>query len=142
MIFRIGTDIVYIPRIEAAIARFGDRFLQRIYTPTEQQDGGKDAQSYKIKTLAGRWAAKEAVVKALGTGFTGIRYTDVEIQRLPGKAPQVVLHRAVAARIAALGCQWQLSISHDGDYAIATALLCTFDQERQKAEGRRQKDLS
>ena len=128
MICRVGTDIVYIPRIAVALNRFGDRFLQRIYTPLEQQDCGYgDAPSYKIEKLAGRWAAKEAVVKALGTGFAGIRYTDIEIRRLPGQAPQVFLDASAKVQTSALGeCQWQLSISHDRDYAIATAILCAF----------------
>lgn len=75
-----------------------------------------------IAFLAGRWAAKEAVVKALGTGWQGIRYTDVEIQRQPNGAPTVCLY-AAAAQMAAECRQWQLTLSHDGDYATATALL-------------------
>lgn len=127
--FRLGTDIVYIPRIEEAIARFGDRFLQRVYTPAEQIDCGCDSLAQAaINKLAGRWAAKEAVVKALGTGWRGVGYTDVEICRLPSGAPSVQLHgRAMASIGKQKQVQWQLSLSHDGDYAIATVLLIDID---------------
>jgi len=128
---RLGTDVVYIPRIQAAIDRFGDRFLQRVYTPTEQQDCGygKDtSRRPSINQLAGRWAAKEAVAKALGTGWRGFGYTDIEIRRQPSGAPTVHLHRAAAEMVRDSGeDQWHLSLSHDGDYAIATALLVCPD---------------
>ena len=161
---RLGTDIVYIPRIKAIVERFGDRFLQRVYTPTERENCGcdsKDGKSPSIGQLAGRWAAKEAVVKALGTGWRGIGYTDVEIRRHKSGAPFAILHNQAAAVVFALvrgeggyeqdkeafglsslsyprssteasvgslpSPQWQLSLSHDGDYAIATAILiCPF----------------
>lgn len=124
--FRLGTDIVYIPRIGCAITRFGDRFLQRVYTPAEQLDcgWGNSHNPAVINKLAGRWAAKEAVVKALGTGWRGVAYTEVEIRRQPSGAPGVQLHgRAMELIAAREEVQWQLSLSHDGDYAIATALL-------------------
>jgi holo-[acyl-carrier protein] synthase len=66
MTIRLGTDIVYIPRIKTLIDRFGKRFLQRVYTPIEQQNSGyreDDMTPMAIAKLAGRWAAKEAVVK-------------------------------------------------------------------------------
>lgn len=123
MMLRLGTDIVYIPRIAGALERFGDRFLQRIYTPAEQQDCSC-RQIPNINQLAGRWAAKEAVAKALLTGFRGFSYTDIEIRRQANGAPQVSLHGNAAALAASLGkCQWQLSLSHDCDYCVATVLL-------------------
>lgn len=140
---RLGTDLVYIPRIRDAVQRFGDRFLQRIYTNSEQQDCGVAiarathtqgnpspdillAESPTvIQRLAARWAAKEAVVKALGTGWRGIGYREVEIQRQPNGAPLVCLSGPIATSLAATWstCQWQLSLSHDGHYAIASAIL-------------------
>ena len=134
---RLGTDIVYIPRIQAAINRFGDRFLQRVYTPAEQLDCGYTQQSSinplldrSINQLAGRWAAKEAVVKALGTGWRGVGYTDIEIRREISGAPSVYLHQRAAIIVATWGeSQWQLSLSHDQDYAIATALLICSPQK-------------
>lgn len=121
---RLGTDIVHIPRIAAAFDRFGDRFLQRIYTETEQQDCGCISQpTPNINQLAGRWAAKEAVAKALLTGFRGLSYTDIEVLRQPNGAPQVFLHGNAAVLADSWGkCQWQLSLSHDRDYCVATAL--------------------
>jgi holo-[acyl-carrier protein] synthase len=105
--------------------------LRRVYTPTEQQNCGygKDAITRpSINKLAGRWAAKEAVAKALGTGWSGIGYTDIEIRREPSGAPEVILHNNAAAILAAWGnTNWQISLSHDGNYAIATAILfCPF----------------
>lgn len=123
----MGTDIVYIPRIQAAVDRFGDRFLQRVYTLTEQHDCGyaqAPPSRPAINRLAGRWAAKEAVAKALGTGWQGVGFTDIEIRRQPSGATAVYLHQRGAAVAAAWGeGQWQLSLSHDGNYAIATALF-------------------
>lgn len=121
---RIGTDIVHIPRIQAALDRFGERFLQRVYTPMEQQDCGLRCSPISIVSLAGRWAAKEAVVKAIGTGWKGVGYTDVEVQRQSDGSPTIQLYRSAAIAAAHWGqCQWQISLSHDGDYAIATALM-------------------
>ena len=121
----LGTDIVYIPRINAALDRFGERFLQRVYTKTEQQDCnyGNPPSRSSVNQLAGRWAAKEAVVKALGTGWRGVGFTDIEIRRQPSGAPKVFFHRRAAMMVANWEDQWQLSLSHDGNYAIATALL-------------------
>ena len=127
---RIGTDIVCIPRIAALVDRFGSRFLQKVYTDTEQQAYWKISSKQRlgretgVTWLAGRWAAKEAVVKALGTGWCGVRYTDVEIRRRADGAPQVCLYRSAEALVANFGTgQWQLSLSHDGDYAIATVIF-------------------
>ena len=172
---RLGTDIVYIPRIQAIIERFGDRFLRRVYTSIEQQHCGyysKEVANPSFERLAGRWAAKEAVVKALGTGWRGVSYTDVEIRRNDSGVPSVTLHDRAAAVAAGLGNQvlaadnfleqgitqpritqsgipqleipqleipqlsnesiadssgfWQLSLSHDRNYAIATAIFVFF----------------
>lgn len=133
MTIHLGTDIVYIPRIQAALDRFGERFLARIYTGAEQQDcavknfdrlnPNQRLNQTSVARLAGRWAAKEAVVKALGTGWHGVRYTDVEIQRSSTGAPQVFLYGTAAELVASWGsCLWQVSISHDGDYCTATAI--------------------
>lgn len=136
---RLGTDIVYIPRIQATIDRFGDRFLQRVYTQAEQQDCGYGKNSPSrpsINQLAGRWAAKEAVAKALGTGWCGVSYTDIEIRRQPSGAPAVHLHHQATVVVAVWGeGQWQLSLSHDGNYAIATALLICSTEKPSSLRG-------
>jgi holo-[acyl-carrier protein] synthase len=133
---RFGTDIVYVPRIRSAVDRFGDRFLQRVYTLVERKDCclSEGANSRTIERLAGRWAAKIAVAKALEIGWRGGSYTDIEIGRQPSGAPRVTLYgdaAAVAVRLCTRDSllpshrtwQWHLSLSHDGDYAIATAIL-------------------
>lgn len=125
----LGTDIVHIPRIGTALERFGERFLQKVYTSVEQQDclgfhPEFPVSASSLAQLAGRWAAKESVVKALGTGWRGIQYTDVEIRRQVNGAPQICLYRTAADEANQRGGgQWQLSLSHDGDYAIATAIF-------------------
>ncbi len=127
MDFRVGTDIVHIPRIESAIKKFGTRFVHRVYTSTEQQDCTHKEQLL-IPQLAGRWAAKEAAVKAIGSGFRGIKYTDIEIQRQASGAPKIQLLGQAKILVANWGnCQWQVSISHEQEYAIATAILICID---------------
>lgn len=136
---RLGTDIIYIPRIQATIERFSDRFLQRVYTLGEQQDCGYGTSPSRpsIHQLAGRWAAKEAVAKALGTGWQGVSYTDIEIRRQPSGAPAVHLYRGAMAVVAVWGeGQWQLSLSHDRNYAIATAIfVCSTGTSPPKGNG-------
>ena len=124
---RIGTDIVYVPRIQAAWDRFGDRFLKKIYTLPEQQYCLRSA-NHTLHRLAGRWAAKEAAVKALGTGWKGVGYTDVEVRRASSGAPSIVLHGRALSALQRAGfqegaCAWQVSFTHDRDYAFATAVL-------------------
>ncbi|NJK71896.1 MAG: holo-ACP synthase, partial [Synechococcaceae cyanobacterium SM2_3_60] len=104
---KVGIDLVYLPRIAAVYARFGQRFLDRVFTATEQAYCLQSIP-HRLARLGGRWAAKEAVVKALGTGWQGYGYTEIEIVASPQGSPQVHL----------IG-DWSLSISHDGDYAIA-----------------------
>ncbi len=123
---QIGTDIVHISRIVAVVEQFGKHFLDKVYTPQEQQDCHRSARQVSAR-LAGRWAAKEAVVKALGTGWRGVGYRDVEIVRQPSGAPTIALHNRALALVQQrqqTSWEWQLSFSHDGDYAIATALFC------------------
>ena len=124
---RLGTDIVHVPRIAAAWERFGDRFLSKIYTPAEQQYCLR-SPVHTLHRLAGRWAAKEAAVKALGTGWKGVGYTDVEVCRAPSGAPSIVLHGRAIVALQRAGfqmeaCDWQVSFTHDRDYAFATAVL-------------------
>ena len=115
---RTGIDLVEIERIQTAIARHGDRFLRRVYTATERQD----CQT-RMESLAARFAAKEAVAKALGTGIWrhGVGWTDIEIIRNPQSgAPTLLLHHAAAAHAQLLNLtEWSVSLSHDRDRAIA-----------------------
>lgn len=113
-----GVDMIEIVRIGDTVARHGDRFLDRVFTARE-----RTICHGRMESLAGRFAAKEAVAKALGTGIwrQGIRWTDIEIDREPTSGKPVLrLHGAARARAEALGAtEWSLSISHDRTRAIA-----------------------
>ncbi len=115
---RTGVDLVEIERVQAAIERFGARFLERVYTAGELHD----CQG-RMASLAVRFAAKEAAAKALGTGIwrAGIGWTDIEVYRDPSSsAPSRLLHGAAARRAGELGLeQWSVSLSHDRGQAIA-----------------------
>lgn len=117
----IGTDLVYVPRLAAILER-QPGFVRRVYTATEIAY----CQAYRAAAprFAGRFAAKEAVLKALGTGLAqGMRWQDVEIHSGPRGEPRVRLHGAVAAFAQRCGVRAvYLSISHDGDYAVAYAV--------------------
>ena len=113
----LGIDIVRVERIRSALERFGDRFVRRVLTPAEQRHVRGRAE-----TMAGRWAAKEAVSKVLGLGVRGIGWRDIEIERLPTGQPAVRLHGRAAARAAQLGMgRVAVSISHEAEFAVAIA---------------------
>ncbi len=114
----VGVDIIEIPRIARALERWGDRFLNRVYTPVEiARCRGR------VPELAARFAAKEAVSKALGVGIWwrgGIDWRDAEIRSDPLGKPEVVLHGRAAERARSLGLdQWAVSLSHTEEHAIA-----------------------
>ena len=113
----LGIDIIRIDRIRAALAKFGDRFSNRVLTPAER--------AYvrgRPETMAGRWAAKEAVSKVLGLGVRGIGWREIEIERLPTGQPSVRLHDRAAQRAEQLGMgRIAVSISHEAEYAVAIA---------------------
>mgnify|MGYP000004235924 CR=1 FL=1 len=117
-----GVDLVHIPRIARAWHAHGDRFLARVFTPAEQE------HCLRHKTpeipLSGRFAAKEAVMKALGTGWSGgVEWTEIETLPDPLGRPLVTLHGRTAELAAALGVTHLLvSISHSGEYAVASAV--------------------
>lgn len=115
---RTGVDLIEIARVKRAVDQHGPRFLERIYTAAERQDCQQ-----RIESLAVRFAAKEAVAKALGTGIwrQGVDWTDIEIARDPESgAPSLCLHRAAADHAQKLGLsEWSVSLSHDRDRAIA-----------------------
>ena len=113
----LGIDIIKVDRIRATLERFGPRFSDRVLTPTEQR-----YVRGRPETMAGRWAAKEAVSKVLGLGVRGIGWRDIEVERLPTGQPAVRLHGRAAARAEQLGMgRIALSISHESDYAVAIA---------------------
>lgn len=129
MILGIGSDLIDIRRIEKTVARFGDRFIQRIYTETEQKkaERRKGAGASYIATLAKRYAAKEAASKALGTGFRdGIYWRDLGVVNLPSGKPTVVMTGGAAARLAAMtpaGMRAQVDLTITDEFPMAEALV-------------------
>ena len=125
MILAIGIDIVDVSRIEQAVERHGERFLGRIYTPAEV--AYCDGRGARFVHLAGRFAAKEAAMKALGTGWAeGVAWREVEILPSAGGPPQLSLHGVARARFEALGAsRAHLSISHTGALAVAQVIFET-----------------
>jgi holo-[acyl-carrier protein] synthase len=116
-----GTDLVEVERIREILRRHGHRFLQRLYTPGERVMAG-DTPS--VRFLAGRFAAKEAILKALGTGWIqGLSWTDIDVGRLPSGKPMVVLSggcRQVAHELGIV--RLEVSITHTSEHAAATAI--------------------
>ncbi len=115
----VGIDIIEISRISATVDRWGDRFLGRIYTQEEL-----DYCRGRPPQLAARFAAKEAVMKALGTGLRGVGWRDIEVVRRRGRAPTVRLHgRAVKLSEQLAVTEIALSISHSREYAVASVVM-------------------
>jgi holo-[acyl-carrier protein] synthase len=110
-----GVDLIEIERLREAIMRHGRRFLERIYTSEELEEVGD-----KPASLAARFAAKEAVAKALGTGIGPVAWREIEVRRGPAGQPVLHLH-GTAARLAAQQglTTWSISLSHSHTHAIA-----------------------
>jgi holo-[acyl-carrier protein] synthase len=117
-----GIDLVDFPRIEQMVQRHGNRFIHRIFTPAEQ--AYSKANKNSIEKLAGRFAAKEAVLKLMGTGWRGnIAWTDIEIVNNPEGTPEVNLTGEVKNIADRLGIKnVTVSITHTANFAIASAV--------------------
>jgi holo-[acyl-carrier protein] synthase len=121
-ILGLGMDLVQVDRVKELIERRGERALARLFTPGEraycERRGGRAVH------YAGRFAAKEAVMKLLGTGWTrGVRWVDIEVERESGSAPRIVLHGETARIAAAMGiARVHLTITHDAGLAAAVAI--------------------
>lgn len=110
-----GVDLIEIQRVEEAMQRHGSQFLNRIFTPAEQA-----ACKGRVSSLAARFAAKEAVAKALGTGIGDVRWQDIEILGDENNAPHLYLHGAGKDIAEQLGLHdWSVSLSHTHEHAIA-----------------------
>ncbi len=123
MILGTGVDLAEVPRIRASIERFGEKFVERIYTPAEIAYVERKANKYQ--RYAARFAAKEAGMKAIGTGWRrGVRWQDFEVANLPSGKPTLRLH-GVAARIAEkLGVRTiSLSLTHTAELGMAHVIL-------------------
>lgn len=115
MNLRTGVDLIEISRIEEVIARHGRHYLERIYTPAELELCGK-----RVESLAGRFAAKEAVAKALGCGIGDVTWKEIEILGDDQNAPTLTLYGFAGQKAAELGLTtWSLSISHTQSHAVA-----------------------
>jgi holo-[acyl-carrier protein] synthase len=129
MILGIGNDIIDIRRIEQTLARFGDRFIQRIYTETEQRKAlrRKGVGNAYACTLAKRFAAKEAAAKALGTGFRkGVYWRDLGVVNQPTGKPTILMTGGAAERLAEItpgGMRAQIEVTLTDEYPIAEAFV-------------------
>ena len=117
-----GIDLVPVPRIEKMLADHSERFLERCFTPAEQAYAAESKR--RAEHLAARFAAKEAVLKALGTGLSsGVTWTDIEVTRGDNGAPGVHLSGAALAAARSRGItQWLVSLTHTDDHAAASVI--------------------
>ncbi len=114
-----GVDLIEINRIVDVIARHGNHYLERIYTPAELEQCGRRAES-----LAGRFAGKEAVAKALGSGIGDVTWKEIEILGDENNAPVLSLHGSAKQKADALGLtQWSVSISHSQNHSVAFVIM-------------------
>ncbi|MGA6986718.1 MAG: holo-ACP synthase [Terriglobales bacterium] len=123
MIIGTGVDIAEVPRVRESIERFGARFLRRIFTEGEIQYC--EGKARRFESYAARFAAKEAGMKALGTGWShGVRWRDIEVVRPKGQRPTIKFHGEAAAIAARLGTKnIALSLTHTSDEALAHVIL-------------------
>jgi holo-[acyl-carrier protein] synthase len=124
-----GIDLVDCPRIEQMIERHGERFIRRVFTDAEQAYA--EANKNEVEKLAGRFAAKEAVLKLVGTGWRGrIAWTDIEIINNAAGQPEVTLGGEVRKIADKLGIKHiSVSITHTANFAIASAVALTQSNE-------------
>jgi holo-[acyl-carrier protein] synthase len=121
---RSGVDIIEVDRIDQAILRHGQRFFDRFYTSQEIIDAGG-----KTPALAARFAAKEAVAKALGTGIGDVGWKEIEVRTGPRREPQLFLYGEASSLAKKLGIDvWSISISHTNYHAVAVAIGISSDQ--------------
>jgi holo-[acyl-carrier protein] synthase len=123
MIVGTGVDLAEVPRIKASIQRFGARFTERIYTPAEIAYVERKANRYE--RYAARFAAKEAGMKAIGTGWSyGVRWQDFEVANLPSGKPTLRFHGKAAQIADKLGVRSvSLSITHTAELGMAHVIL-------------------
>lgn len=130
MILGIGSDLIDIRRIEKTLDRFGERFLERVFTPKERAKAERRAEASKqmvAATYAKRYAAKEACAKALGTGFrAGVFWRDLGVENLPSGQPTLVLTGGAAERLAVLtpaGLVPRIDLTMTDEYPTAEAVV-------------------
>ncbi len=125
----VGVDIVEIERVEAALGRFGERFLKRVYTKEEVA-----VCRGRVHELAARFAAKEAVMKALGTGARGVAWREIEVLPNHRGKPLIYLYGRARARAERIGMAgMDVSLSHCREYAVAFVVGQSRDLEPDRA---------
>ena len=113
-----GIDLIEIPRIAQTLERYPKRFLEKVFT-----EGERAYARNRPAQLASRFAAKEAVMKALGTGVRGVPWKDIEVTRKPGHAPEIVLHNKAKKRAERMGIfRIALSLTHSKEMAAASVV--------------------
>lgn len=127
MIIGLGSDILDIRRIEKTIARYGDRFLNRIFTPAERAKAERRTEKIRAATYAKRYAAKEAASKALGTGFRqGVFWRDLGVVNLSSGQPTLRMTGGAAARLAAItpaGLVSHVALTMTDEFPYAQAMV-------------------
>lgn len=120
----MGTDLIEIARVRASLERFGERFLERVYTPGEIAYCRRKLHG-AAESFAARFAAKEAGAKALGTGISrGVRWTEIEVRREPGGRPMLFWSGQAAERARAMGVTAvHLSLTHSREMAMAMVVV-------------------
>ena len=123
MIVGTGVDIAEVARVAASIERFGRRFTGRVFTPDEIRYC--ESKANKAERYAARFAAKEAAMKAIGTGWRhGVTWQDIEVKRVPGGRPTVAFSGKAAEFFAQLGAtKAHLSLTHTAEFAMAQVIL-------------------
>jgi holo-[acyl-carrier protein] synthase len=129
VILGLGADLCDIRRVEKVMARFGDRFLQRVFTETERARAAKRTEALHAGTFAKRFAAKEACSKALGTGFShGVFHSDMGVVNLPTGQPTLALTGGALARLRAITppgmcADVALTMTDEPPYAFAQVII-------------------
>ncbi|GGG25614.1 holo-[acyl-carrier-protein] synthase [Caldovatus sediminis] len=127
MIIGLGSDVIDIRRMERTIAKYGDRFIERIFTPVERAKAEQRTERIRVATYAKRFAAKEAAAKALGTGFrAGVFWRDLGVVNLPSGQPTLCLTGGAAERLRAItppGHAAQVTLTMTDEYPYAQAMV-------------------
>lgn len=127
---RVGVDLVQVSRIAESLKLFGERFLRKTFS-TEEIAYATAVPALTAERLAARFAAKEAVIKALGLHASGLAFRDIAVRRLPSGACEMVLRGPAAKAAATLGAgALAVSLSHEGDYAVAVVVTHVREHTR------------
>ena len=126
----LGIDLTEVPRIAAALERHGERFLARVFVPGEIQRSRRHPRAF-AEHVAGRFAAKEAAMKALGTGWRGVSFREIAVLRSASGKPTLQLSGRARERAQRLGVrEMEVSITHTAGMAAAVVALMTDDSPR------------